>query len=442
MLQLHVWGPAFDLPSIDPHCLAAIAYLSQTVPHAEWELDASSNPTLSPTRELPALRDDSIWVGGFQNIVAHLGDKSGGQWDLDRACNSQGRADVAACVLYLYSPPHRVLAISKVNRTFSYTSFLETRAQTLVDLSLYVSSENYHALTRPAYSRILQWPNTWLLPPRRRAAAKARTDYLSFSALDLDSSDVNEKSKKPQLAAGTEIPRVLQTTTRRTVTSLVKQPQHAARFRLETLADSCLEPLAQLLQGKYYLLSEDQMTSLDCLALGYLSLALVPEAPQSWLAQIMKSRYPRLCHYVEDLSRDCFGVNLQTDRGKDDSPSSRTKLPWRTPSDNDSPQILTRIRSSLENLPYIGSLYEPESLQQSTQKTHEELSRFPVVPTTFLAFATSLITLGGWVLFTGDVPSFPSLARFFAGRQRRQRLNDMGEAGAMLGAINHRQSLT
>jgi sorting and assembly machinery component 37 len=49
VFELHVWGPAFSLPSIDPHCLAAIAYLQQAVPRGEWQLVASSNPTLSPT---------------------------------------------------------------------------------------------------------------------------------------------------------------------------------------------------------------------------------------------------------------------------------------------------------------------------------------------------------------------------------------------------------
>jgi sorting and assembly machinery component 37 len=49
MLELHVWGPAFSLPSIDAHCLAAIAYLQQAVPRGKWELIASSDPTLSPT---------------------------------------------------------------------------------------------------------------------------------------------------------------------------------------------------------------------------------------------------------------------------------------------------------------------------------------------------------------------------------------------------------
>lgn len=49
VLELHVWGPAFGLPSIDAQCLAAIACLQQVVPRGEWHLMASSNPALSPT---------------------------------------------------------------------------------------------------------------------------------------------------------------------------------------------------------------------------------------------------------------------------------------------------------------------------------------------------------------------------------------------------------
>ncbi|KAL8884115.1 MAG: hypothetical protein Q9215_007765 [Flavoplaca cf. flavocitrina] len=121
----------------------------------------------------------------------------------------------------------------------NYISFLETHAQPLVDLTLCVSSENYHASTRPAYAHILHWPNTWLLPPQRRAAAKARTDHLNFSSLDLDTVDQEESEmKKSQFAAGTEIPKRLIRSTARTTASLAKKKgQHAARFRLERLAE-------------------------------------------------------------------------------------------------------------------------------------------------------------------------------------------------------------
>lgn len=58
-MELHVWGPAFGLPSIDPECLAAIAYfrcipdpeLNPTDPKSSaWWIVPSSNPLLSPTR--------------------------------------------------------------------------------------------------------------------------------------------------------------------------------------------------------------------------------------------------------------------------------------------------------------------------------------------------------------------------------------------------------
>ena len=49
-LELHVWGPAFGLPSIDAECLAAIAYLSQTVSRTAYTLIQSS-PSAVPTRE-------------------------------------------------------------------------------------------------------------------------------------------------------------------------------------------------------------------------------------------------------------------------------------------------------------------------------------------------------------------------------------------------------
>jgi hypothetical protein len=52
VLQLHVWGPAFGLASIDAECLAAIAYLAQTLRPAEYQLIQSS-PSAVPTRASP-----------------------------------------------------------------------------------------------------------------------------------------------------------------------------------------------------------------------------------------------------------------------------------------------------------------------------------------------------------------------------------------------------
>ena len=62
VLELHVWGPAFSLPSIEPECLAAIAYLRLLVPQDEWVLIASCDDTLSPTSTPNSLRNAFIHI--------------------------------------------------------------------------------------------------------------------------------------------------------------------------------------------------------------------------------------------------------------------------------------------------------------------------------------------------------------------------------------------
>lgn len=48
VLELHVWGPALGLDSIDPECLAAIACLRQSLPRQHWTLIATNDAAISP----------------------------------------------------------------------------------------------------------------------------------------------------------------------------------------------------------------------------------------------------------------------------------------------------------------------------------------------------------------------------------------------------------
>ncbi len=48
-LELHVWGPAFGLPSIDPESAAAIAYLKQSLRPEHYRL-LQNSPSGVPTR--------------------------------------------------------------------------------------------------------------------------------------------------------------------------------------------------------------------------------------------------------------------------------------------------------------------------------------------------------------------------------------------------------
>lgn len=54
MLDLHVWGSALGLPSIDPECLAIITYLHNALPSAEWRLIPSNDASIAPSSKSPA----------------------------------------------------------------------------------------------------------------------------------------------------------------------------------------------------------------------------------------------------------------------------------------------------------------------------------------------------------------------------------------------------
>lgn len=47
-IVLHVWPAEWDLPSIDPSCIAAILYLQSAIP-GQFYISECTNPDLSPT---------------------------------------------------------------------------------------------------------------------------------------------------------------------------------------------------------------------------------------------------------------------------------------------------------------------------------------------------------------------------------------------------------
>ncbi|KAH8669612.1 Tom37 C-terminal domain-containing protein [Tricladium varicosporioides] len=350
VLELHVWGPAFSLPSIDPHCLAAIAYLQQAVPRGEWELVATSDPALSPTNELPALRNGDIWIGGFRNIFHYLAQYSSGEWVLDAGLPEQEGADCIA-----------------------FSSFVESNGQPLIDLSLYVSSHNYSVVTRPLYNTIQSFPLPYLTPPSIRTTAKQRTEQLGLSSLDIDTEEGDNSLEKSIIPESLRRPR-------NTVSSLLAaSPETNAQIRLDALATDFFEPLQRIKGGKQYLVSNSHFSSLDCLALGYLSLMLIPELPQPWLAKTMRQKFPDLCTWTEELGANIFGGPVdvgdaflsQVEGGTESSKSkSKSPLPWKAPYNGGVIGVGKVFLSSMaDSIPIVGQLRRNTRMRQHGGKT-------------------------------------------------------------------------
>ncbi|RDW75817.1 hypothetical protein BP5796_06638 [Coleophoma crateriformis] len=405
-LELHVWGPAFGLPSVDAHCLAAIAYLQHAVPRGKWRLIASSNPALSPTNELPALRHGKDWIGGFRNIFHYLAQCSAGEWVLDAGLSEQAAADCIA-----------------------FSSFVESHGQPLLDLSLYVSTQNYTAITRPVYNTIQSFPLPYLTPPTIRAAAKERTAYLGLSSLDIDSDDSVPKDDKSIIPESLRKPRA-------TVSNvLASTPETAARIRLDALATNFFEPL-QLLRGKKrFFVSNDQFTSLDCLALGFLSLMLLPELLQPWLAKTMTSKFPDLCAFVEKNKSACFGeVELQdafANEAAEKRTNERDLLPWQAPARGSPLTVGNAFFTSMaDNIPIIGQLRRNDRMRQFSNKSADETTAWRR-----LTMVGSIVGAVG--LFIGFMfhQGFITLPPTHEEEEKRRGLDDFGEAGAALAAL-------
>ncbi len=265
-------------------------------------------------------------------------------------------------------------------------AFLQFTATPLIDLLLYVSTENYNSTTSSAYTAVLPWYANYTVPPKLRDLARKRTAHMGLSSLDVDTTDRGASTSGPgttssdyeaaKRAAGipTGQPKSLNMGRKTGLGGLLSAPVYAARFRLDVFSNELLEPLSDLLGDKRYLFEGKHPSSLDCLAFGYLSLLFYPAVPQPWLREIMQSKYPRIVTYIHRL-RQQF---LNDDEGRPSNASSvsissiassrkraNTSLPWRQ---NSKPLISTTldcVREIVGNFPVFSYFMQRDILVQS-----------------------------------------------------------------------------
>ena len=310
-----------------------------------------------------------------------------------------------------------------------FSSFVSSRAALLLDLSLFVSSENYSNLTRPTYSQLYPWPLQYFVLPNLRHAAKARTAHLGFSSLDLDveqEGDSGGQDRNSQYKS--LIPESLRSAVGRepTVTGFLKAQRASSQFGLEALVAELCDPLVELLGSQQYLFSsrlppsqdgsDVGPTSLDCLVAGYFALMLNADVPSSWLRDGIKRRYPSLVSYIDTLT-GCFQDTHDSTKA-----NSGSKLPWADAptSKLNRSSIWEQIATSvLPPLPFISSSVQTRPTQLSTPKSHHlETPNDAVSPPdssisrrTAIMATTTVLGLGlglGLAMATSNTSFFPN----------------------------------
>ncbi|KAI2477668.1 mitochondrial import receptor protein [Pyrenophora tritici-repentis] len=390
VLALHVWGPAFGLPSIEPECIATIAYCQRVIPRGQWTLVAEHDATVGVTESLPILFDDDVaTASGFEDIVAYLRNYPVIANDLDASLSSRQRTDRTA-----------------------FITFLQSTATPLIDLSLYVSAENYNTTTSSAYTAILPWYANYTVPPKRRELARTRTAHMGLSSLDVDTTaedgfapgrgTASSEYEAAKRAAG--IPTESKATTSLNIgrskglTGLLGGQMYAARFKLDALSADLLDPLSDLLGRHNYLLHGEEASSLDCLAFGYLSLLIYPPVPQAWLRETIKMKYPRIGAYVNKLHGDLFRYDevkpaeVWTISSSSAKTPRTTLLPWVAKSETFASKALASAKEIAGSIPGVSKFWRGSTAVAVSKRSKSELPS-PLLVNSLVGI-TSAFTVG------------------------------------------------
>ncbi|KAL6712391.1 hypothetical protein ACN47E_000268 [Coniothyrium glycines] len=376
VFELHVWGPAFGLPSIEPECIAIVAYCQG-----------------SHTEPLPILFDDDVATAtGFEDIVAYLRNHPAIDRDLDANLTSQQRNDRTALV-----------------------TFLQSTAMPLIDLSLYVSAENYNTTTSSAYTAILPWYANYTIPPKRRDLARSRTAHMGLSSLDVDrtaeeafvpgrgtASAEYEAAKKAAGIPTESQPNTLNMGRTKGFGGLFGGSMYAARFKLDALSSELSNPIADLLGKHEYLLGRNKPSSLDCLAFGYLSLLYYPDLPQSWLKETIETKHPSVAKYIRALrqqlleNEDVIPADVWAVSSGAES-TTNSLLPWKPMSAALSSRVLRGANELLGNIPGISRLVRGQRTMETSPRAVSTVVKSTLPSPFFISTmigATFLTTIG------------------------------------------------
>ncbi|KAI9672178.1 MAG: hypothetical protein M1831_001992 [Alyxoria varia] len=328
MFELHIWPPAFSLPSIDAECIAAVTLLNQLLEPDDWTVIADHDPSgKSPTGNFPALLDTSTktWTGGFVPIARHLKDTH--NLSLHKELTPHQRLTSTS---YVSAPPATPPEPQPVtdNTSRSVQAHLQTHAYPLLSTHLHTDPSNYHALTRPTFSSLLPFPLPWLTNPLMHTSHLSRTKQahgLNFSSRagddDEDSDDEGgsraEKRDTPIPSTDSPGGTLLHNVLHKRRTLLRRELRKTAvreRMRVESAVDELCKPLDALLAGdtsSTSLVAQGRKpTTTDILLLGYFSLMLYPPATRAWVPEGIRGRWSNVAAYVDRL-RDTLVPSLQ-----------------------------------------------------------------------------------------------------------------------------------
>lgn len=273
LCTLHIWPSRWNLPSIDPTCIAAVFYLQLTIP-GKFEVVECTNPDVSPSGKLPFLTHGHAIVSSVPAIISFVSSlaksTSSGARDLDASLSASQRAKRTA-----------------------WCSHVEANIGDLVAYSFYSLDDNFWKLTNHTIASILPIPQRYYVPGRIREMHRPRLEAAGLwtqAAPEPEKDSFGKRQKKDDPKD--------------------KYARAFERDKVSAQAKASFALYSKLLNGQKFFFGE-RPTTLDVYLASHILLLLDPPFPDQLMRNIIEESYPTIVEHARNVQTEVSQVPRQ-----------------------------------------------------------------------------------------------------------------------------------
>ncbi|KAG1875159.1 hypothetical protein C8R48DRAFT_691678 [Suillus tomentosus] len=270
---LHIWPSRWNLPSIDPTCIAAIFYLQLTIP-GRFEVVECTDPDVSPSGKFPFLTHGHATVSSVPAIISFVSSlvksTSSGARDLDASLS----------------------ALQRAKRT-AWCSHVEANIGDLVAYSFYSVDDNFWKLTNPIMASMLPIPQRYYVPGRIREMHRPRLEAAGLWTQTASESEKDSFGKRQKKGDPKD-----------------NYARAFERDKVSALAKASFALYAKLLNGQKFFFGE-RPTTLDVYLASHILLLLDPPFPDHLMRCILEDSYPTLAEHARNVQTEVSQIPRQ-----------------------------------------------------------------------------------------------------------------------------------
>ncbi|KAJ3905044.1 outer mitochondrial membrane transport complex protein-domain-containing protein [Lentinula edodes] len=285
MIELYVWPARWGLPSIDPASLSLIIYM-QLVQPSKFVLVESVNPDLSPTGQLPFLKDGNEIIAPASSIISYLVDDKNG-FDTLALKATFNPADAA------------------------WLAHADSNLGDLVFHMLYALHANWTELTHASIVYRFPVPQRYYVPHRLRQSYKRRLEGSGLWSLPGIEQETKHISKN-------RVPN-------EKVNPRDRFLKVFEREKVLEKARTTLDIYTRLLgEGTFF--NGDQPSHLDAIVAAHILLLSRPPFPDPLLQDLVNTSHPSLVAHANRMYARTLSASLRT---RDAAPDHESDV-WET----------------------------------------------------------------------------------------------------------------